>query len=76
MSTPIHPRTQVPNRRSDDKILAQMSSASEFKDKEVRDRYLLGLKDTIADLRAKAIKDFEDVAKALAKYRRDFLTEQ
>lgn len=56
-------------------ILAQMSSASEFQDKEVRDRYLAGLKDTIADLRSKGTKDFEDVAKALARYRRDFLAE-
>ena len=53
-----------------------MSSASEFQVKEVRERYLLGLKDTIADLRTKGTKDFEDVAKALAKYRRDFVAEQ
>lgn len=63
------------NIRTDDKILAQMSSASEFKDKEVRERYVSGLKDTIADLRAKDIKAFEEIAKALAKYRREFLAE-
>lgn len=60
---------------TDDKILAQMSSASEFKDKEVRERYVSGLKDTIADLRANDIKAFEEIAKALAKYRREFLAE-
>jgi hypothetical protein len=52
-----------------------MSSASEFKDKTVRDRYLYGLKDFIAELRVQGIKEFEDVAKGLAKYRRDFLAD-
>lgn len=52
-----------------------MSSASDFKDKEIRERYVSGLKDTIAELRAKDIKAFEEIAKALAKYRREFLSE-
>jgi hypothetical protein len=61
---------------SDDKILAQMSNASQFKDKDVRERFLLGLRDRIAELRINGIRKFEDVAKALAKYHREFVTEQ
>lgn len=52
-----------------------MSSAHEFTDKEVRDRYLLGLKGVIADLRTQNVRDFEDVAKALSEYRRKFVAE-
>lgn len=55
-------------------ILQQMSSMSEFQDKEVRGRYLTG-HDLIEDLHPKGIKDFEDVAKAFTKYRRDFLAD-
>jgi hypothetical protein len=68
--------SRISNSSSDDKILAQMSSSSEFKDKDVRERYVSGLKNTIADLRARDIKGFEDIAKALAKYRREFLAQQ
>ncbi|KPI42273.1 Protein red1 [Cyphellophora attinorum] len=60
-------------RMSDDKILASMSSAAEFTDQAVRDRYLMGLKGVIADLRARNVRDFEDVAGALSEYRRKFV---
>jgi hypothetical protein len=53
-----------------------MSSATDFQDKDVRERYLTGLKGRISDLRAQDTRDFEDVAKALSQYRRDFLAEQ
>jgi hypothetical protein len=58
---------------TDDKILASMSSAAEFTDQAVRDRYLMGLKGVIADLRARNVRDFEDVAGALSEYRRKFV---
>lgn len=50
-----------------------MSSARDFTDKATRDRFLLGLKDVIADLRARNIKEFEDVARELSKYRCQFV---
>lgn len=53
-----------------------MSSASEFTDKDTRDRYLLGLKGIIADLRARNVRDFEDVAAALSEYRRKFVSSE
>lgn len=59
---------------ADDKILASMSSALEFTDKDTRDRYLLGLKGVIADLRARNVRDFEAVASALSEYRRKFVS--
>lgn len=61
---------------TDDKILVSMSSASEFTDKDTRDRYLLGLKGIIADLRARNVRDFEDVAAALSEYRRKFVSSE
>jgi hypothetical protein len=56
----------------DEKILVQMSSASDFKDKATKDEFHAGLKQVIAGLRANEVKDFEKVAEALSKYRRDF----
>ncbi|ETI23362.1 hypothetical protein G647_05163 [Cladophialophora carrionii CBS 160.54] len=56
----------------DEKILVQMSSASDIKDKATKDEFHTGLKQVIADLRAHEVKDFEKVAEALSKYRRDF----
>ena len=57
----------------DEKILVQMSSASDIKDKIAKDEFHAGLKGVIAELRAHDVKDFEKVADALSKYRRDFL---
>lgn len=57
---------------ADDKILVQMSSASDIKDKGLRDEFLVGLKQVIADLRQKEVKEFESVANALSAYRRRF----
>ena len=56
----------------DDKILVQLSSASDLKDKLQRDQYLLGLKQVIADLRSRGVKEFDSVAEALSQYRRRF----
>jgi hypothetical protein len=53
-----------------------MSSATGIEDKDVRDRYLQGLKTVIADLRQHQVKEFEDVAKALSAYRRRFFSEK
>lgn len=64
------------NLELDDKILVQMSSANDILDKDERDRYLSGLKQVIADLRQKGVKDFESVANALSSYRRQYFTEQ
>lgn len=60
----------------DEKILVQMSSASDIKDKALRDEFHTGLKQVIADLRAGDVKDFEKVADALSKYRRKFFAEK
>lgn len=61
---------------ADDKILVQMSSASDIKDKAQRDQYLVGLKQVIADLRQKEVKEFENVADALSEYRRQFFADK
>lgn len=61
---------------ADDKILVQMSSASDIKDKNLRDQFLVGLKQVIAELRQKEVKEFESVANALSAYRRRFFTER
>jgi len=53
-----------------------MSSASDIKDKDVRDQFLVGLKQVIADLRAREVKEFENVADALSVYRRKFFAER
>ncbi|KIV85340.1 hypothetical protein PV11_01043 [Exophiala sideris] len=60
----------------DDKILVQMSSASDIKDKTTRDEFLVGLKHVIADLRSNDVKDFDSVAGALSNYRRKFFAER
>ena len=49
-----------------------MSSAKDFKDKEERDRFVTGLKQIIADLRSRGVKEFTMVANELAAYRRRF----
>lgn len=48
-----------------------MSSANHIKDKGQRDGYLIGLKKVIADLRERGVKEFSEVANALATYRRE-----
>lgn len=53
-----------------------MSSASDIKDRVLRDQYLVGLKQVIADLRQKEVKEFENVAQALSAYRRQFFAER
>lgn len=53
-----------------------MSSASDIKDRAVRDQYLMGLKEVIADLRSREVKEFENVADALSVYRRKFFAER
>lgn len=53
-----------------------MSSASDIKDKDVRDQFLAGLKQVIANLRAKEVKEFESVADALSIYRRQFYADR
>ncbi|KAI1617668.1 hypothetical protein EDD36DRAFT_479580 [Exophiala viscosa] len=60
----------------DDKILVQMSSAGDIKDKTTRDEFLVGLKHVIADLRSNDVKDFDSVAGALSNYRRKFFAER
>lgn len=64
------------NSRLDDKILVQMSSANDIKDKALRDQYLLGLKQVIARLRQEGVKEFPLVADALSKYRREWTASQ
>jgi hypothetical protein len=49
-----------------------MSSARDFKLGEQRDQFLIGLKQVIAELRSKGVKEFPTVAGALAAYRRTF----
>ena len=58
---------------ADDKILVQMSSANDLKDKDQRDAYLLGLKKVIASLRGRGVKEFSEVANALSTYRREWM---
>ena len=53
-----------------------MSSANDFKDKDLRDTYLIGLKKVIADLREQGVKEFTEVATALSKYRREWVAQQ
>lgn len=53
-----------------------MSSAGDIKDQAQRDQYLVGLKQVIAGLRQKDVKEFENVADALSAYRRQFFAEQ
>jgi len=53
-----------------------MSSANDIKDKALRDQYVTGLKQVIADLRQKGVKEFENVANALSAYRRQFHADQ
>ena len=53
-----------------------MSSASDIRDKTVRDEFLVGLKQVIADLRQKEVKEFENVADALSIYRRQFFAKR
>jgi len=60
---------------TDDKILAQMSTANNLKSKAEHDRWVAGLRQVIADLRSKGVKDFHLVASALAAYRRRFSEE-
>ncbi|KIX98153.1 uncharacterized protein Z520_06233 [Fonsecaea multimorphosa CBS 102226] len=60
----------------DEKILVQMSSAGDIKDKATRDEFHAGLKQIIAGLRANEVKDFEKVAEALSVYRRKFFAER
>ncbi|KIW97100.1 uncharacterized protein Z519_02492 [Cladophialophora bantiana CBS 173.52] len=60
----------------DDKILVQMSSASDIKGKSARDEFHAGLKQVIAGLRAGEVKDFEKVAEALSMYRRKFFADR
>ncbi len=62
--------------RADDKILVQMSSAADIKDKAVREPFLAGLKQVIADLRQEGVKEFESVADALSVYGRRFIEEK
>lgn len=57
---------------ADDKILVQMSSAADIKEKSDRDQYVTGLKKVIAKLRQEGAKDFEVVADALSQYRREW----
>ncbi|KAK5271501.1 hypothetical protein LTR96_003326 [Exophiala xenobiotica] len=61
---------------ADDKILVQLSSASDIKDKATRDEFLQGLKQVIAGMRAQDVKEFESVAGALSTYRREFFAER
>ncbi|EXJ79850.1 hypothetical protein A1O3_08135 [Capronia epimyces CBS 606.96] len=61
---------------SDDKILIQMSSAADIKDKTLRDQFIVGLKQVIAGLKARDVKEFEEVANALSAYRRNFFAEK
>jgi len=61
---------------TDDKILVQMSSANDIKEKDARDAYLLGLKQVIAGLRGHGVKEFSEVANALSKYRREWMAAQ
>lgn len=61
---------------SDDKILVQMSSANDIKDKALRDQYLLGLKKVIATLREQGVREFAEVANALSQYRREWQASQ
>jgi hypothetical protein len=60
---------------TDDKILAQMSTANNLKTKAEHERWVAGLRQVIAELRSKGVKDFHMVASALAAYRRRFSEE-
>jgi hypothetical protein len=52
-----------------------MSTANNLKTKAEHERWVAGLRQVIADLRAKGVKDFHMVASALAAYRRRFSEE-
>ncbi|KIW17064.1 hypothetical protein PV08_04255 [Exophiala spinifera] len=56
---------------SENAILSEMSSGSNM-DKATKDQFFTGLKEVIADLRARDIKEFDGVANALSEYRRKF----
>ena len=58
---------------ADDKILVQMGSHREGKNKEERERYLSGLKKAVYDMRRDQVKDFPKVAAGIAAYRRRYL---
>jgi len=49
-----------------------MSSARDFKQGDQRERFVTGLKQVIAELRSKGVKEFPTVAGALAAHRRTF----
>jgi hypothetical protein len=49
-----------------------MSTANNLKSKAEHDCWVAGLRQVIADLRSKGVKDFHLVASALAAYRRRF----
>lgn len=53
-----------------------MSSASDLKNKDQRDAYLVGLKKVIAGLRERGVKEFSEVATALSHYRREWMAAQ
>ena len=53
-----------------------MSSNSDIKEKENRDLFTKGLKELIADLRSRNVKEFENVATELSNYRRRFFAER
>ncbi|KAJ5775658.1 uncharacterized protein N7511_000669 [Penicillium nucicola] len=58
---------------SDDKILVQMGAVREGETEEEKERYIVGLKEIINDMRRDKVKDFDTVAAEIAAYRRRFL---
>ncbi|RMZ83579.1 hypothetical protein DV738_g1100, partial [Chaetothyriales sp. CBS 135597] len=57
---------------TDEQILVQMSKPDDIGDQEAKDEFARGLKELIGQLRSRGIKEFEQVATELSKYRRDF----
>ncbi|RMD43506.1 hypothetical protein DV735_g1666, partial [Chaetothyriales sp. CBS 134920] len=57
---------------TDEQILVQMSKPDDIGDQAAKDEFAHGLKALIGQLRSRGIKEFEQVATELSKYRRDF----
>ncbi|KAF7957817.1 hypothetical protein EAE96_003387 [Botrytis aclada] len=56
----------------DDAVLTKLGSPDEFEG-EQRDRFIEGLKSVLSDLRARKIKDFDDIASEIVAHRAKFL---
>ena len=60
----------------DAKILEDLASSRSIEDRIQKDEYMAGLKQVIANLRTRGVKEFSDVASELVMYRRRFMEQQ